>query len=74
MNDIQDEKGQCLGQKSAWNIRVTEQHFNDSVGQTKQFPPTDTANIHHISTEHSYTHRSQSCFVISTSFPHYCGY
>jgi hypothetical protein len=39
MNDTQDEKRQCLGQKSAWNIRVTEQHFNVSVCQTKHFAP-----------------------------------
>jgi hypothetical protein len=39
MNDIQDEKCQCIGQNFAWNIMVTEQHFNDSVRQTKPFAP-----------------------------------
>jgi hypothetical protein len=39
MNDIQNEKRQFLDQNSAWNIRVTEQYFNDAVLLTKPFAP-----------------------------------
>jgi len=40
----------------------------------KSFLLSDTLDVQLICTEHSYTQHSERCFVISTSFMHYCRY